>query len=319
MTRIALVRIVFKIKSIESQKVVPLVHRNPTDVLWRLRKQLYGRRRGGTRWVDFMAERLEEQSFDRCEAALLFFVNYSLDVSVEVHMDDLHGTGPKPALDLVRTNFSQTIRFKVWTVYEIETRYEHLTCERVLHEDRTEIVPNPKYLRIVLHSNGLTSCKLAPTSSIAGSVTQTPDDDIDLDTQECRLHRGIVGSLQYLSIHRCDVQFETNACAKEMKQPTRASWTQLKRLARYQAGTQSARVVLVKLGAGCDSHEALLRVWSDSDLAWSAKDRKSQSSLKIDVDGCLLYSVSRMQKRHAHTQVARLISMLQYRPPVKQC
>ena len=63
--------------------------------------------------VDFTAECLEEQSFDRCEAAPQFFVNYALDVSIEVHIDDLHDTGPKPALDLVRTNLSQTIRFKV--------------------------------------------------------------------------------------------------------------------------------------------------------------------------------------------------------------
>ena len=123
---------------------------NPTSVLWRLRKQLYGRRRAGTRWVDFMAERLEEQSFDRCEAAPQFFVNYALDVSIEVHMDDLHGTGPKQALDVVRTNVSQTIRFKVWTVYEVGLSYEHHKRERVLHEDRTEIVPHPKDLRVVL-------------------------------------------------------------------------------------------------------------------------------------------------------------------------
>ena len=109
---------------------------NPLSVLWRMRKQLYGRRRAGTCWVDFLAERVEEQSVDRCEAAPQFFVNYALDVSMWVHVDDLRGTGPKPPLDLVRANISQTIRFKVWTVYEMGTRYEHLKRERVLHEDR---------------------------------------------------------------------------------------------------------------------------------------------------------------------------------------
>ena len=48
-----------------------------------------------------MAEHLAEQSVDRCEAAPQFFVNYALLVSIEVHMDDLHGTGPNSALDLV--------------------------------------------------------------------------------------------------------------------------------------------------------------------------------------------------------------------------
>ena len=84
-------------------------------------------------------------------------------------------------------------------------------------------MPNPKYLRVVLHSMGLANCKPAPTPSVAGSVKQKPDDDADLDMQECRLYCGIVGNLQYLSIDRCDVQFETNDCAKEMRQPTKAS------------------------------------------------------------------------------------------------
>ena len=39
-----------------------------------------------------MAERLEEQSFDRCDAAPQFFANYELDVFSEVYMDDFHGT-----------------------------------------------------------------------------------------------------------------------------------------------------------------------------------------------------------------------------------
>ena len=148
---------------------------------------------------------------------------------------------------------------------------------------------------------GLTKCKPATTPSVAGSVKHKPDDDVDLDMQECRLYRGIVGSLQYLSIDRCDVQFEINACAKEMKPPTKASRTRLKRLARYLAGTQSARVVLMKPGTDYDPHEAFLRVWSDSDWAGDVKDRKSQSSLKIEVDGCPRFSASRKQKARAHS------------------
>ena len=213
---------------------------NSTSVLWRLRKQLYGRKRAGTRWVDFMAELLEEQSFDRCDAAPPFFPHCELNVFIEVHMDDLYGTGPRPALDLVQTNFLQEIFFKVWTVNKVGMRYEHLKRERVLYNDRTEIVPDAKYLRVVLHSTGLANCKPAPTPSVAGSVKQKPDDDADLDMQECRLCGGFVGSLQHLSIDRCDVQFETHASAREMKQPIKASWTLLKRLAWHLAGTHSA-------------------------------------------------------------------------------
>ena len=106
-----------------------------------------------------MAERFEEQSFDRCDAAPQFFANYELDVSIEVHMDELHGIGPRLAVDLVHTNLSHKIRFTIWTVYEVDMKYEHFQRERVLHNDKTEITPNPKYLRAMLYSMGLTNCK----------------------------------------------------------------------------------------------------------------------------------------------------------------
>ena len=121
------------------------------------------------------------------------------------------------------------------SVYEEGMRYEPFKRERVLHNDRIEIVPNPKHFGVVSQSIVLTNCKQAPTPSVVGSVKQKFDDDAVLDMQERRFYRGIVGSLQYLSFDCCDLHFETNVCAKETKQPTEASWTRLKRLARYLA------------------------------------------------------------------------------------
>ena len=114
-------------------------------------------------------------------------------------------------------------------------------------------------------------------------------------------HYKFVRRLPHLSIDRCDVQFETNVCAKEMKPPTKAPWTRLKRLARYLAGTQSARVVLRKPGTDYDPHGAFLGVWSDNDWDGNVRDRKSQSSLKSEVGGCPQYSASRKHKPRAHS------------------
>ena len=57
----------------------------------------------------------------------------------------------------------------------------------------------------------------------------------------------------------------------------------------------------MKPGTDYDPHGAFLGVWSDNDWAGNVKDRKSQSSLKSEVDGCPLYSAPRKQKPRAHS------------------
>ena len=125
-------------------------------------------------------------------------------------------------------------------------------------------------------------------------IRQKQKPDADLDMQECRLYRGGGGSLQYLSVHRCEVQFETSACVKG------AEATDKSFVDTTWRGTQSARLVLMKLGTNHDPHEEFLRVWSDSDWAGNVKARKSQSSWMIEIDGCPPYAASRMQKARTH-------------------
>ena len=49
----------------------------------------------------------------------------------------------------------------------------------------------------------LTSCKPAPTPSVAGSAKHKLDDDVDLDMQGCELPRGVVRSLCQLTAVTC--------------------------------------------------------------------------------------------------------------------
>ena len=84
---------------------------------------MHGRRDAATRLVDFKVERLERPSFDRCDAAPQLFANCELDVFIEVHMDDLHGTRPRLALEQMskQTSHRKSV-FKIWTVNEVGTR-----------------------------------------------------------------------------------------------------------------------------------------------------------------------------------------------------
>ena len=82
-----------------------------------------------------VAERLEEQNFDRCDAAPHFFTSM---ISMALDRDP-RWTWSKPTSH-------RKIRFPIWTVYEVGMTCEHLKRERVLHCDRTEITPNPKIL-----------------------------------------------------------------------------------------------------------------------------------------------------------------------------
>ena len=212
--------------------------------------------------------------------------------------NDLHGIGPRPAQDLVQTNFSKKIRFKIWTVYEEGMRYEHFKRERVLHNDMIEIVPNPKHFGVVLQSTLLTNCKQAPTPSVVGFVKQKFDDGAVLDTQERRVCRGIVGSLQYLSIDCCNLHFETCLC--EGDEATDRSFMDTIETIGPIFGKGPVRV-LFTLEQTMFRMVHFLRVWSDSDSGGNVKDRRSHSSLKIEIDGCPLYSASSKQKSREHS------------------
>ena len=66
---------------------------------------------GQTSWQNALKSKVSTDAMQHQQ----FFANYMLDAFIEAHTDDLHGTRPGPALDLVPAILSQKFRFKIWT------------------------------------------------------------------------------------------------------------------------------------------------------------------------------------------------------------
>jgi hypothetical protein len=86
--------------------------RVPKDVMWRLEKEWYGRRVAGTRWVEFAASKVMKLGCLRSGLAPWLFHHPRLDISLELHMDDIYGCGPEKAVRQFLEELHKEIKMK---------------------------------------------------------------------------------------------------------------------------------------------------------------------------------------------------------------
>ena len=67
---------------------------NRRDTLWRLRKQLHGRRKAPQEWLEHAAGVLKQEGFRQCAEMPCFFHHSSKDVTVELHRTTSTRRGP---------------------------------------------------------------------------------------------------------------------------------------------------------------------------------------------------------------------------------
>ncbi len=82
------------------------------DRVWRMLKQIYGRRKATRKHADRMTTILvEKRGLEQCRPAL----HLSTDVSAEAscHVDDYHACGPLKQLEELRKEISKHVRVKV--------------------------------------------------------------------------------------------------------------------------------------------------------------------------------------------------------------
>lgn len=92
------------------------------------------------------------------------------------------------------------------------------------------------------------------------------------------LYRKIVGSLQYLTFKRLDIQFVVSKVSQFMHNPTKIHFSAVKRILRYLNGTHDYGVLFSKWNLE-------LTVYSDDDWAGDSFDHRSTSGFVIFLCG----------------------------------
>ena len=131
-----------------------------TDIVWRLRRQLPGRRAAGQSWVEHVAVILVNKlGFVRCTTAPQFYCSSERMVALELHMDDIHGAGTASGRENFVKDLALEINFKGGDRCETGKPYEHLLRLRLPMTGETRIQPNPKHLEFVANPIGTDKCE----------------------------------------------------------------------------------------------------------------------------------------------------------------
>ena len=109
-----------------------------TEVLFKFRMKIYGRRDGPSSFCDFCSDVLvNKRGMTRCTALPCFFWHSSLKLALELHQDDFHATGPDTSLLRMRGEFGTDIRLKFSPLLGDGVRYSHLKAVRHVTNEGT--------------------------------------------------------------------------------------------------------------------------------------------------------------------------------------
>jgi hypothetical protein len=121
-----------------------------TDVLWRMKKLLPGRRIAAKLWVERVGDVHRQLGFKQCVGFRQFFYHEEKQLTSEVHMDDIHGCGPSGAIDDHLLELKELLVLKRAIRHEEGAVYQHLKRFRHVYSERRLIRPNPAYVQEVV-------------------------------------------------------------------------------------------------------------------------------------------------------------------------
>ncbi|UYV83405.1 hypothetical protein LAZ67_23000904, partial [Cordylochernes scorpioides] len=239
---------------------------NGTDLVWKLKKSLYGLKQSPRCWnqkiVNFMKERcLKESTADPC----LFFrkTNDHLLI-IAIYVDDgiIAGTNEQETKE-----FLDELMFSFKITSEPLNYFLGIEIER--QSDGSIFINQKAYIKRILEKFNMSQANKVGTPTDNSTVPG------EAEILENVPFREAIGSLMHLScLTRPDITFALNKVSQKLAAPTKYDWEAVKRIFKYLVGTTEYGIMYQK------GHKVgVLESFSDADFAGDPETRRSTSGV----------------------------------------
>ncbi|UYV63705.1 hypothetical protein LAZ67_2005372 [Cordylochernes scorpioides] len=256
---------------------------NGTDLVWKLKKSLYGLKQSPRCWnqkiVNFMKERcLKESTADPC----LFFrkTNDHLLI-IAIYADDgiIAGTNEQEIKE-----FLDELMFSFKITSEPLNYFLGIEIER--QPDGSIFINQKAYIKRILEKFNMSQANKVGTPTDNSTVPG------EAEILENVPFREAIGSLMHLScLTRPDITFALNKVSQKLAAPTKYDWEAVKRIFKYLVGTTEYGIMYQK------GHKVgVLESFSDADFAGDPETRRSTSGVVCKLAGGAISWLSQKQR-----------------------
>ena len=235
------------------------------ELVWKLRKSLYGLKQSGRNWNNVLHDTLVKQGYTQSEAdpCLYMLIQGESKVHVLVWVDDiLVCSNDDKLLKCTKQMLSNSFKMK-----DLGTINKFLGIEFSVTEDGSITMSQKEYAERVLERFKM--CKCNPRS-YPMSESYCKDVDETEKFKDVRLYQELVGCLIYMMTStRPDLSYSVSKLATKMSNPSERDWEAAKEVLRFVKGTVNNKLVFRK-----SQDDPRITGYCDADWGGS-RDRKS--------------------------------------------
>ena len=207
---------------------------------WKLKRQLYGRRKAATKFNEFVVTATDGLGIEQCPEQPSLFRRQGTTLIFECHQDDFYVSGSNVELAWLQENLDARLTLEPADPMGPGSQYSCLRATRTrIDADTIHVAPRETHTNNVLDILGLddNKCKQMPTP-IVKTRQKSDEDEPRLGEEDRRAYHRCVGILRHLLKYRPDIAFAVHEVSKTLASPGDADLRRLRRFGRYLLGTQ---------------------------------------------------------------------------------